>query len=109
MTIESTVKLGIEKTKFRRASEFKAAGRKTDRLLDILKKAGATHYISGAAAKDYIEEEKFRKIGIELEYMVYDYPEYEQLHPPFDGAVSILDLLLMKGADAGKYIWKTKF
>lgn len=110
-TINSTVELArelkIEKTWFRLASEFKATGRKTDRLLDILEKVGATHYISGAAAKNYIETEKFREAKIELEYMVYDYPEYKQLYPPFDGAVSILDLLLMKGGDeAGKYIWK---
>lgn len=106
-TIELARELKIEKTQFRLASEFKATGKKTDRLLDILEKVGATHYISGAAAKDYIETEKFREAKIELEWMVYDYPEYEQLYPPFDGAVSILDLLLMKGGDeAGNYIWK---
>jgi hypothetical protein len=37
--------------------------------------------------------------------MVYDYPEHEQLHPPYDPQVSILDLLFMKGPEAGDYIW----
>lgn len=105
LTIALARELGIEKTRFRRASEFAASGVKTDRLLFLLNKVGATHYITGAAAKDYIEEEKFAEAGIELEYMTYDYPEYEQLYPPFDGRVSILDLLFMKGGDAGKYIW----
>ena len=29
--------------------------------------------------------------------MNYDYPEYEQLHPPFEAQVSIIDLLFMQG------------
>jgi hypothetical protein len=32
------------------------------------------------------------------------YPEYEQLYPPFEHAVSILDLLFMYGADATSYM-----
>jgi hypothetical protein len=108
-TIDLTLALaretGIKKTKFYRASDLNASGRKTDRLLSVLEKIGATHYITGAAAKNYIEPEKFAEAGITIEYMVYDYPEYEQLYPPFDGAVSILDLLFMKGGEAGKYIW----
>jgi hypothetical protein len=111
LTIDLTValarELGIEKTQFRRASEFAANGVKTDRLLFLLNEIGATHYITGAAAKNYIEEEKFAEAGIEIEYMTYDYPEYEQLYPPFDGRVSILDTLFMKGGDAGNYIWNT--
>ena len=109
LTIDLTValarELGIEKTQFRRASEFAADGVKTDRLLFLLEKIGATHYITGAAAKDYIEEEKFVEAGISIEYMTYDYPEYEQFYPPFDNRVSILDTLFMKGNAAGKYIW----
>ena len=36
---------------------------------------------------------------------MYDYPEYEQLYPPFDPQVTVLDLLFMKGPAAGEYIW----
>jgi hypothetical protein len=36
--------------------------------------------------------------------MRYDYPEYAQLHPPYDGQVSILDLLFMTGPNALDYI-----
>lgn len=108
LTIALARELKIEKTKFRRASEFGANGKKTDRLLFLLDKVGATHYITGAAAKNYIEPEKFAEAGIRLEYMSYDYPEYEQLYPPFDGQVSILDLLFMTGGEAGKYIWNAE-
>ena len=44
-----------------------------------------------------MEPEKFKKAGIPFEYMEYNYPEYPQLHPPYDPFVSILDLLFMTG------------
>jgi len=65
---------------------------------------GADHYISGPSARDYLEEDKLASVGITLEFMDYNYPEYPQLHPPFDPFVSILDLLFMTGPDASKYI-----
>lgn len=105
LTVALAKELGIEKTGFRRSSDFHAQGKKTDRLLFLLQTVGATHYITGAAAKDYLEEEKFAESGIALEYMIYDYPEYAQLYPPFDAQVSILDLLFMTGRGAGQYIW----
>ena len=67
---------------------------------------GATHYVSGPAARDYIEQEKFDKAGISLEYIVYDYPEYPQLYPPFDSNVTIMDLLFMTGDQALNYLGK---
>ena len=70
---------------------------KTDRLIQILKRVGATHYISGPSAQDYIETEKFAAADITLEYIRYDYPEYPQLYPPYDPFVSVLDLLFMAG------------
>jgi hypothetical protein len=79
-------------------------GAKTDRLIAVLKAVGADHYISGPSAREYIEAEKFQAAGIELEYMVYNYPAYPQLYPPFDPQVSLLDLLFMTGPQAVEYI-----
>jgi hypothetical protein len=108
-TIEFTValaaSLGIKDVKFLRSSELGGSGRKTERLLDLLRKVGATHYISGPSAKDYLDEAALAAAGITLEYMLYDYPHYEQLYPPYDPQVSILDLLFMKGEEAGEFIW----
>ena len=104
LTITLAVTLGITRTNFVRSSSLNAAGTKTDRLLRILQSLGATHYISGPAAKNYLEENKLADAGIALEYMVYDYPEYPQLYPPYDPHVSVLDLLFMTGADSAKYI-----
>lgn len=110
LTIHSTIALAkalnIHSTAFKRSSEIDLPDvEKTDRLIHVLQAVGATHYITGPSAADYIEMEKFQEAGITLEYMTYDYPEYEQLHPPFDPQVSILDLLFMAGPAAGELIW----
>jgi hypothetical protein len=110
-TIELTIAiagwLGIRDTPFIRSSSLAARGAKTDRLLDIMVQLGIKHYISGPSAKAYMDEGKLAAAGVTLEYLAYDYPEYPQLHPPFDPKVSVLDLLFMLGPDASKYIWDT--
>jgi hypothetical protein len=106
LTIEIADKLGICHTRFVRSSEMHASGQKTDRLIEILTRLGAKHYLSGPSASSYIEAEKFRSAGITLEYMDYHYPEYAQLYPPYDPYITILDLLFMVGPEAAKYIFK---
>lgn len=108
-TIETTIllsrELGIASTRFLRSSQLPGIhGLKTDRLIQILKQVGAKHYISGPSARDYIEKEKFDEAGLTLEYMEYNYPEYPQPYPPFDGYVTILDLLFMTGKNAINYL-----
>ncbi|MDY9920619.1 MAG: WbqC family protein [Synergistota bacterium] len=89
--------------------DYSAKGHKTDRLLDILQKAEATDYLSGPLAKDYIENEKFDKAGIALHWMEYGpYPEYQQLYPPFEHGVSVLDMLFMLGKDTPSFIWNNE-
>lgn len=97
--------LGIA-TEFADSCEYPAAGRRLERLIEVLRSAGAGVYISGPSARAYIDPERFRAAGIELAYKSYDgYPVYPQLHPPFEHNVSILDLLFHAGPDAPYYIW----
>lgn len=97
--------LGI-RTAFRQASEFPSAGQKQDRVLGLLESVGAGIYVSGPAAKAYLDPDRFRAAGIELVWKDYSgYPEYPQFHPPFEHAVTILDLMLHVGPDAPSYIW----
>ena len=78
---------------------------KTERLLDLVKKAQGTEYLSGPAAKDYIQPEIFSNNKIKLSYMDYsNYPEYQQLYPPFEHGVTILDLLFNCGPYAKNYM-----
>lgn len=84
--------------------EYRPEGTKTARLIGILQKVKATTYLSGPAAKAYLDTELFERAGIRLEYKQYNYPEYEQLYPPFEPAVSVVDLLFMKGKEAITYV-----
>ena len=107
LTMELARLVGIEHTRFMRSSALEGInGQKTERLVQILTRVGADHYISGPAARDYIEAERFEAAGITLEYMEYNYPEYSQLYPPYDPFVSALDLLLMTGPRALEWIVK---
>jgi hypothetical protein len=107
-TIALARALGIEHTRFVRSSTLPAQGARTDRLLSILGHVGATHYLSGPAARGYLEEEKLTAAGITLEYMNYDYPDYPQLHGAFQPRMSIIDLLCNAGPQAADYIWNQK-
>ncbi len=96
--------LGI-KTKLSWSMDYRLIEGKTERLIDLCKQADADEYLSGPTAKGYLDEELFRAERINLCYMDYsDYPEYPQLYPPFDHAVSILDLILNTGPDAPRYL-----
>lgn len=108
-TIETTIALarllGITHTRFVRSSELGVEGGKTERLVEIMKHVGADRYLSGPSARDYVDASLFESAGITLDYKTYAYPEYDQLHPPYDPQVSILDLLFMHGRDAPGLIW----
>lgn len=98
--------LGIQ-TVFLNSVLMKAEGKKTDLLINVLKKLQATAYVTGPKGKNYLEEEKFSKSKIELIYKDYSgYPEYPQLHGKFNQNVSILDLLFTVGIEKTPfYIW----
>lgn len=96
--------LGI-KTEFINSMELKTSGIKDDKLINICKEIGATSYLSGPAAKAYIEEDKFKEANIKLEYINYDYPEYNQLNGSFTHFVSIIDMLFSCGPKSSYYIW----
>ena len=79
------------------------------RLAEICAQAGAAVYLSGPAAKAYLRVEPFAQRGIAVEYFDYSgYPEYEQLHPPFDHQVSIIDLLFNAGGQARRYLLRAR-
>ncbi|NYH10305.1 WbqC family protein [Pseudomonas moraviensis] len=101
----STDILGM-KTEFKDSRDYTLSGRKLDRLMDLVVQTGGTKYISGPAAKDYIDPSIFLSAGIELLWKSYaNYPQYEQRFAPFEHGVSILDLLFNVGPDAAWYIW----
>ena len=93
-------------TRFRDSRELDLHSRREQRVLDILEQTGADVYVSGPAAKAYLDPAHFAERRVELVWMRYDgYPEYPQFHPPFVHEVTILDLLFHTGPQAPRYIW----
>ncbi|WP_299811894.1 WbqC family protein [Tardiphaga sp.] len=71
----------------------------TDRLVEICIARGADTYISGPAARAYIDPQRFTQAGVALRYANYTgYPEYSQAQPSFDHHVSVMDLLFNCGS-----------
>jgi len=97
--------LGI-RTSIRWSTDYPAKEQgKNERLIELCRKAGASEYLSGPAARDYLDEGLFRRSGIAVSYADYSgYREYPQPHPPFEGAVSILDLIFCTGPQAREYL-----
>lgn len=96
--------LGIN-TKLSSSSDYTLPEGKTERLVSLCKQAGASVYLSGPAAKDYLQEDRFKQEKIEVEWKDYSgYREYPQLFPPFTHAVSVLDLMFNTGPDALAFI-----
>lgn len=92
-------------TRFTWSMDYAVAAGKTERLVSICQQAGASTYISGPSARDYIDDAVFAAAGIELQYFDYaGYPDYPQLHGPFEHSVSIVDLLCHMGPDARQYV-----
>ena len=83
-------------TRFLHSRDFRLEGARVERLVDLLTQVGATEYLSGPSARGYLagSEELFARAGIRLRFKSYaGYPEYPQLHSPFEHAVSVIDVL----------------
>ena len=95
-------------TKISFSTDYNIGDGKTERLINICKQSNSNIYLSGPSAKNYIDEALFTKNNINLEWFDYiGYKEYEQLYPPFEHGVSILDLIFNTGEDAYKYLKNT--
>lgn len=82
-----------------RASALHPAGKKSDLLLDICRKTGATEYLSGPSGKDYLDESIFTAAGITVKYHEFHHPEYSQAFSPFIPGMASVDLLFNEGPD----------
>ena len=91
------------------SSDFVLNEERSQRLLDICLELNATDYYSGPAAKAYMDEKIFEDAKIGVHYLDYsNYVEYEQLNPPFEHGVSILDLIFNEGEGSYKFLKNKK-
>lgn len=96
--------LGIT-TKLSWSMDYTVVPGKTERLLSLCQQAGATAYLSGSSARDYLDAGVFAAAGIGVTFTDYaGYPEYPQIHPPFDHHVSVIDLLVNAGPEAVSFM-----
>lgn len=96
--------LGI-RTKITHSWDYPLSDGKSERLADLCLAAGGGEYISGPAARDYIDEAVFAARDVTLTWFDYaGYPEYQQLWGEFVHSVSILDLLFNCGKNAPAFM-----
>lgn len=89
--------LGID-TRLHWSTDFPRTEGKSQRLADLVEAVGASIYVSGPAAKDYLDEAVFTAVGQTVEWFSYsNFKPYPQLHGEFAPAVSIIDLLFNCG------------
>lgn len=94
--------LGIT-TKITDSRDYALADGKTERLVNLVLQAGGTEYVSGPAARDYVEDRLFAEAGLKLSWFEYSgYPEYPQFWGNFEHGVTILDLLFHCGKDSSR-------
>jgi hypothetical protein len=96
--------LGI-RTPIRWSTDYEPHGARTERLVDLCRQAGASRYLTVPNTRAYLDEGLFERAGIAVDWMDYaGYPEYQQLHGPFEEHVTVLDLLFNAGPEAPRYL-----
>jgi hypothetical protein len=92
--------LGIS-TRLSRSTDYRTGAERSRRLLDLCVAVGADEYLSGPAARDYLDVAAFEAAGVAVRWADYSgYPEYRQLGGAFEHGVSIVDLLFNTGPTA---------
>ncbi|THF57631.1 WbqC family protein [Pseudothauera rhizosphaerae] len=79
------------------SSTLQPQGQKNELLIDLLKKVGASRYLSGNGARAYMEPEKFAAADIKLIWQSFEHPTYAQQFGPFVPNLSVLDALFNCG------------
>ena len=89
------------------ASSLALSGNKTDRLVSLCHAVCADVYLSGGGgSRDYLDEEKLRRVGVTVAWQEFTHPHYAQRHPGlgFVSHLAALDLLFNCGPDASRDI-----
>ena len=75
------------------SSELFTTSHSTQRLVDLMKSVGGTHYITGSGARDYLDTELFSKNDIDVLWQNFTHPVYDQDRDHFEPMLSSLDAL----------------
>jgi len=94
------VRLGLKDKKIVRSSNLDVGAGRIDRLVGICRAFQADVFYEGASGRNYIDEERFVRAGIKVEYQDYRHPGYRQLHEGFVPNLSVVDLLFNHGPES---------
>ncbi len=86
------------------SSSLNPTGKKSEMLMDLLKKVDATRYLSGIGAKDYLDYTPFYDSNIEISWQEFKHPVYQQVHGEFIPYLSSIDLLFNCGMKKSREI-----
>jgi hypothetical protein len=89
------------------SSDLGVGGQKTERLIGICQKLGASEYLTGDAARDYLDESQFEQIGVKVRWHGYQHPVYPQRGQEFVSHLSIVDLMFQVGPDSLKTLQRS--
>jgi hypothetical protein len=98
--------LGMGNKMFIRSMELGVKGDRLERLINICQLFKADNYLTGQAARNYLDEKLFAKAGIKVEYQNYKHPAYPQLYGDFIPHLSVIDLLFNCGPESLKILAK---
>lgn len=73
------------------SSEIGAAGRKSDLILDLCVKVGATSYLAGPSGRDYLDLASFRAANIDVRFFDFHHPSYATRSHAFVPGLSAVD------------------
>ena len=91
--------LGLNKTIYR-SSELAISGERSERLLNHCRHFGVDRYLSGDAARTYLDVALFERHGIAVEWQEYKHPVYPQQNGDFVPYLSAIDLLFNVGPES---------
>lgn len=92
--------LGIEVETWRSSELENLEGSKQDRILSVCRRFQPSVYLSGPAARDYLNPGSFVREGIELKYISYCYGGYPRGGQAEQTRLSIVDPLVWVGPAA---------
>ena len=106
-SIYMLLKLFDIKIDIKYSSIYKSTYKANELLADILKKEGATHYLSGIGARDYYDEAPFKKAGVGVVWQDFKHPVYKQINGEFIPYLSSIDMFFNCGIEESRKILRS--
>lgn len=99
--------LGI-RTPILYSSDLNPERKKSELVLELCAKVGATKYLSGPFGRNYLSADAFGAAGLEVLFHDYNHPEYGQIYSGFEPFMSVVDLIFNHGPKSLDILQDTK-